>query len=318
MDVLQAIGNTSLVRLRKVVPPGCGDVLVKLEWENPTGSVKDRMARAVIERAEADGRLKPGSTVVEYTGGSTGAALALVCAAKGYRIHIVTSDAFSREKLDQMAALGAELTLVPSEGGLTTKKLILDMIETARRLSAEPNTYWTDQLNNHDSIAGYFPLGEEIWRQTNGAVRAFVHCVGTGASSRGVATVLKRHDASVEIVAVEPGESAVLQGGQPGPHKIEGVGIGYTPPLWDPTLIDHVIAVKTADAKEMARRLAREEGLFAGTSSGANAIAAIQVAQRLGPGAQVVTLMADSGLKYLNTDVYRRGGPSSRSLGGPR
>src|SRR4029079_17845771 len=157
--------------------------------------------------------------------------------------------------------------------------------------------------------AGYHALGEEIWAQTNGEIDAFVHCVGTGASSRGVATVLKRYNPSIRIVAVEPGESAVLQGGQPGPHKIEGVGIGYTPPLWEPTLIDHVIAVRTDDAKEMARRLAREEGLFAGTSSGANAIAAIQVAARLGPGAPVVTLMADSGLKYLNTDVYRRGGP---------
>ncbi|RPJ72845.1 MAG: pyridoxal-phosphate dependent enzyme, partial [Acidobacteria bacterium] len=158
MDVLQAIGNTSMVRLRKVVPPGCADVLVKLEWENPTGSVKDRMALAVISRAEADGRLKPGDTVIEYTGGSTGASLALVCAARGYPIHIVTSDAFSREKLDQMRALGAELTIVPSEGGRTTKKLILDMIEAARALSLEPHTYWTDQLNNHDSITGYYPL----------------------------------------------------------------------------------------------------------------------------------------------------------------
>ena len=182
MNLLDAIGNTSIVRLRKVVPPRAGNVLVKLEWENPTGSVKDRMAHAVIARAEADGRLKPGDTVIEYTGGSTGTSLALVCAAKGYRIHIVTSDAFSREKRDHMAALGAELTLVPSEGGLTTKKLILDMIETARGLSREPHTYWTDQLNNHDSIAGYYPLGEEIWRQTNGAVDAFVHSVGTAAS----------------------------------------------------------------------------------------------------------------------------------------
>ena len=296
------------MRLRKVVPPGCGEVLAKLEWENPTGSVKDRMAQAVISRAEADGRLRPGDTVVEYTGGSTGASLALVCAAKGYRIRIVTSDAFSREKLDQMAALGAELTLVPSEGGLTTKKLILDMIEAARRIAEEPHTYWTDQLNNHDSIAGYHPLGEEIWSQTSGEVNAFVHCVGTGASSRGVATALKGHRAEVELVAVEPGESSVLLGGEPGPHKIEGVGIGYAPPLWEPTLVDHVIAVKTEDAKEMARRLAREEGLFAGTSSGANVVASIEVAQRLGPGSKVVTLMADSGLKYLNTDVYRRGG----------
>jgi cysteine synthase A len=306
MDILQAIGNTSIVRLRKVVPPGCADVLVKLEWENPTGSVKDRMAQAVITRAEETGRLKPGDTVVEYTGGSTGASLALVCAYKGYRLRIVTSDAFSPEKLDQMAAFGAQLTLVPSEGGLTTKKLILDMIETARRLSREPHTYWTDQLNNHDSIAGYHTLGEEIWRQTNGEVDAFVHCVGTAASSRGVASVLKRYKPDVKIVAVEPAESSVLLGGQPGPHKIEGVGIGYVPPLWDPALVDDVLAVRTDDAKKMARRIAREEAIFAGTSSGANVAAAIEVAKRLGPGATVVTLMADSGLKYLNTDVYSK------------
>jgi cysteine synthase len=307
MDILSAIGNTSMVRLRKVVPAGGADVFVKLEWENPTGSVKDRMAQAVIERAEQDGRLKPGDTVIEYTGGSTGTSLALVCAAKGYRIRIVTSDAFSQEKRDHMAALGAELTLVPSEGGLTTRKLILDMIETARELSRQPHTYWTDQLNNHDSIAGYFSLGEEIWAQTNGGADAFVHCVGTAASSRGVATMLKRHKPGVEIVAVEPGESSVLLGGPPGPHKIEGVGIGYIPPLWEPSLVDEIVPVPTAEAKEMARRLAREEALFAGTSSGANVVAAIRVAQRLGPGRQVVTLLADSGLKYLSTDVYRAG-----------
>jgi len=305
MDLLHAIGNTSIVRLRKVVPPNCADVLVKLEWENPTGSLKDRMAHAVIARAEEDGRLKPGDTVVEYTGGSTGASLALVCAAKGYRLRIVSSDAFSREKLDQMAALGAELTLVPSEGGLTTRKLILDMVETARRLSLEPHTFWTDQLRNQDSIAGYYPLGEEIWDQTKGAIDAFVHCAGTAASSRGVATVLKRHKPSIRIAVVEPAESSVLLGGPPGPHKIEGVGIGYTPPLWDPTVVDEILAVKTDVAKEMTRRLAREEGLFAGTSSGANVAAAIRVAARLGPEATVVTLIADSGLKYLNTDVYR-------------
>ena len=304
MDILGAIGNTSLVRLRKVVPSGSSAIFAKLEWENPTGSVKDRMAAAVIARAEADGRLKPGGTVVEYTGGSTGASLALVCAAKGYRIRIVTSDAFSREKLDQMAALGAELTLVPSEGGLTTKKLILDMIEAARVLSREPGVFWTDQLNNRDSIAGYYPLGEEIWSQTEGEIDAFVHSVGTAASLRGVAAVLKRHKPGIRIVAVEPAESSVLLGGPAGPHKIEGVGIGYTPPLWDPAAVDDIIAVKTADAKEMARRLAREEALFAGTSSGANVVAALRIAERLGPGAKVVTLMVDSGLKYLHTDVY--------------
>ncbi len=304
MDMLHAIGNTSIVRLRKVIPAGCADVLVKLEWENPTGSMKDRMADAVISRAEADGRLKPGDTIVDYTGGSTGTSLALVAAAKGYRIHIVSSDAFSREKLDHMAALGAKLTLVASEGGLTTKKLILDMIQCARELSRAPRTYWTDQLNNRDSITGYYPLGEEIWRQTDGEVAAFVHCVGTAASTRGVAAVLKRYQPAVRIVAVEPAESPVLSGGKPGPHKIEGVGIGYTPPLWDPTVVDEIVPVATEEAKEMTRRLAREEALFAGTSSGANVIAAIRVAQRLGPGAKVVTLMADSGLKYLSTDVY--------------
>jgi cysteine synthase len=306
MQILDAIGNTSMVRLRKVVPPGCATILAKLEWENPTGSVKDRMAHAVVARAEADGRLAPGDTIVEYTGGSTGASLALVCAAKGYRLRIVSSDAFSPEKLDQMAALGAELTLVPSEGGRTTKKLILDMIDAARVLSAEPHTYWTDQLNNHDSMAGYYPLGEEIWAQTGGAVDAFVHCVGTAASLRGVATVLRRHKRGVRIVAVEPAESSVLLGGQPGSHKIEGVGIGYTPPLCVPDLADEILPVATDDAKEMARRLAREEALFGGTSSGANVIAAIRVGQRLGSAGTVVTLMADSGLKYLDTDVFRR------------
>lgn len=307
MSVLQAIGNTSIVRLRRVVPSKCADILVKLEWENPTGSVKDRMALAVIGRAEEDGRLKPGDTVVEYTGGSTGTSLALVCAAKGYRIQIVSSDAFSKEKLDHMAALGAELTLIPSEGGLTTKKLILDMIEAARELSQKPHTYWTDQLNNQDGIAGYYSLGEEIWSQTKGKVDAFVHCVGTAGSSRGVATVLKRHKPSIRIAVVEPAESSVLLGGQPGPHKIEGVGIGYAPPLWEPALVDDILPVGTDEAKEMTRRLSREEALFAGTSSGANVVAAIRVAQRLGPGATVVTLMADSGLKYLSTDVFRRG-----------
>jgi cysteine synthase A len=306
MEILDCIGNTSIVRLRKVVPPNGADILVKLEWENPSGSVKDRMARTVISRAEEDGRLKPGDTVVEYTGGSTGTSLALVCAAKGYRLRIVSSDAFSKEKLDHMAALGAELTLVPSEGGLTTKKLILDMVEAARRLSSEPHTYWTDQLNNSDSIAGYYPLGEEIWSQTHGEVDAFVHGVGTAASLRAVATVLKRHKPSIRIVAVEPAESSVLLGGQPGAHKIEGVGIGYIPPLWEPSMVDEIVSIRTEDAKEMTRRIAREEALFAGTSSGANVAAAMRVAEQLGPGARVVTLMADSGLKYLSTDVYRR------------
>ena len=305
MNVLAAIGNTSLVRLRRIVPAGSASIFVKLEWENPTGSVKDRMAQAVIEKAERDGRLKPGGTVVEYTGGSTGASLALVCAAKGYRLKIVTSDAFAREKLDQMRALGAELTIVPSEGGRTTKKLILDMIETARGLSREPNTWWTNQLENADTIDGYRALGQEIWTQTSGRVDAFVHSVGTGASSRGVASVLKSHRPSLWMVVVEPGESPVLSGGEAGPHNSEGGGGGYPPPLYDESLVDEVIPVPTEAAKAMARRLAKEEALFAGTSSGANVVAALRVAERLGNSATVVTLMVDSGLKYLGTDVYR-------------
>ena len=306
MDILDAIGNTPMARLRKITAPGGADVFVKIEGTNPTGSMKDRMARAVIARAEAAGRLRPGDTVVEYTGGSTGTSLALVCAARGYRIRIVSSRAFSQEKLDHMAALGAELTLVPSEGGLITNQLILDMIEAARRLSEEPRTYWTDQLRNHDSIAGYHPLGEEIWTQAGGGVDAFVHSIGTAASLRGVAAVLRKHRPDVRIVAVEPAESPVLGGGAPGRHKIEGIGIGYAPPLWQPDLADEILAVSTAEAEEMARRLAREEAIFGGTSSGANVVAALRVAQRLGPGAKVVTLSVDSGLKYLSTEVYRR------------
>jgi cysteine synthase A len=305
-NVLQAIGNTSLVQLQKVVPTGCAKIFVKLEWENPTGSMKDRAAQAMISQAEQDGRLRPGDTIVEYTGGSTGISLALICVAKGYRLHIITSDAFSQDKLNQMSAFGAELTLIPSEGGRTTKKLILDMIEAAKEFSQRPHTYWTDQLNNLDSITGYYPLGEEIWNQTNGEIDAFVQSVGTAASSRGVATVLKRYNPKIKIIVVEPGESAVLSGGQAGPHKIEGVGIGYMPPLWEPSLVDEIIAVKTDEAKAMTRRLAREEGLFAGTSSGANVVAAIRVAERLGPDAKIATLMVDSGLKYLSTDVYRK------------
>lgn len=306
MHILDAIGRTSLVQLRGVVPAGSADVHVKLEGENPTGSMKDRMALAVIARAEADGRLRPGGTVVEYTGGSTGASLALVCAARGYRLRIVTSEAFSREKRDQMAALGAELTLVPSEGGLTTKKLILDMIDVARTLAAEPGAFLVSQLENADAIAGYEGLGEEIWEQTGGRVDAFVHSVGTAASIRGVAGVLRARAPGVRVVAVEPAESAVLSGGPSGPHKIEGVGIGYTPPLWDGSLVDAIESVATDEAKAMARRLAREEALFAGTSSGANVIVALREAARLGPGRTVVTLACDTGLKYVTTDVYRR------------
>jgi cysteine synthase len=262
--------------------------------------------QSMIARAELDGRLQPGDSVVEYTGGSTGASLALVCAARGYRLRIVTSKAFSEEKLTQMAAFGAQLTLVASEGGRITKQLITDMIATAREIGQEPRTFWTDQLNNADSIAGYHPMGEEIWHQTEGHVDAFIQSIGTTASIRGVATVLRQHHPAVKIIAVEPLESAVLSGGPPGAHHIEGIGIGFAPPLWDASLVNDIVPISTADSQQMARRLAREEGLFAGTSSGANVLAAIRVGLELGPEARVVTLLVDSGLKYLSTDVYRR------------
>src|SRR5437868_2905833 len=215
-NVLGSIGNTSLVRLQRVVPPGCARIVVKVEGENPTGSMKDRMAQAMVARAEGDGRLKPGDTIVDYTGGSTGASLALVAVAKGYRIKLVTSTAFSEEKLTQMIALGAELVLVESEGGKFTKKLFLEMIATAKTLSTAPHHYWTDQLTNADSIAGYHRMGQEIWDQTEGRVDAFVQSVGTSASLRGVASVLRRLKPGIRIIAVEPAESAVLSGGAPG------------------------------------------------------------------------------------------------------
>ena len=303
--ILQTIGNTTLLELRHVVPSGHARVLIKLEGQNPTGSMKDRAALAMIEAAEADGRLQSRGTVVEYTGGSTGVSLAFVCAVKGYPLSIVTSDAFSLEKRTHMRLLGAELTLVPSVDGGMSKALTLNMIEAARRISERPGSYATDQLNNVDQIASYLELGEEIWRQTDGQVDAFVQSVGTAASLRGVATALRRHNEQVHIVAVEPAESAVLSGGKTGVHKIEGVGAGFIVPLWDETLVDDIHTVSTEEAMKMSRRLAREEALFSGTSTGGNVVAALRVAERLGPNATVVTLMVDSGLKYFSTSLYK-------------
>jgi cysteine synthase len=304
-NVLESIGHTPLVRLQRVVPHGSARVLVKLEWANPTGSMKDRMARAVVEAAEASGRLLPGGTVVEYTGGSTGVSLALVCAAKGYRLEIVTSDAFSEEKIRTMRAFGAHVTIIPSDQRKITEKLIKEMIDTARQLSARPGHWWVDQLGNADAVAGYHSLGEEIWEQTEGAVDAFVHSVGTAHSIHGAARALRQHKTGLHVAAVEPSESAILSGEPTGSHKIEGIGIGFVPPHWHREEVDEILTGSTEEAVQMCRRLAREEGIFAGTSSGLNVVAALRIAERLGPAATVVTLMVDSGIKYVSTDVYR-------------
>lgn len=303
--VLDSIGSTPLVALKRIVPATSAHVLVKLEWANPTGSMKDRMAKAVIERALSDGRLREGGTVVEYTAGTTGISLAFVCAAKGCRFHAIYSDAFSTEKRATMKAFGALITDVLSREGNINEKLIREMIEKSRQVSRQPGHWWADQLNNHDAIAGYYPLGEEIWRQTEGKVDAFVHAVGTAHSIHGVTKPLRQHNPGIRIVAVEPAESAVLSGLPSGSHKIEGIGVGFIPPLWEPNLVNEIVTVSTEEARATARRLAREEGLFAGVSSGANVTAALRIAQRLGSKATVVTLLVDSGLRYLSTDLYK-------------
>ncbi|HEX7317881.1 MAG TPA: cysteine synthase family protein [Pyrinomonadaceae bacterium] len=303
-NVLETIGHTPLWRLKRVVPRGSARVLVKLEFQNPTGSMKDRMARAVVEAAEADGRLQPGGTVVEYTGGSTGVSLALVCAAKGYCLEIVSSDAFSEEKIRTMQAFGAHVTLIPSDERRITATLIKEMIETARRLSAQPGHWWVDQLGNADAASGYHSLGEEIWEQTEGEVDAFVHSVGSAHSLHGATRALRQHRPGLQVFAVEPSESPVLSGEATGSHRIEGIGIGFVPPHWHPEEVDEILTGSTEEAVRMCRRLAREEGIFAGTSSGLNVVAALRVAERLGPDATVVTLMVDSGMKYLSTDLY--------------
>jgi len=304
-NILESIGNTPLVQLRRVVPSNCARIVAKLEWANPTGSMKDRMAKEVIEHAEAKGQLEPGGTVVEYTSGTTGISLAMVCAAKGYAFHAVFSDAFSDEKRLAMKAFGAQITDVPSDRKKITEELIKAMIEKSRVISRKPGHWWSDQLSNKDAVLGYYLLGEEVWTQMGGNVDAFVHVVGTAHSIHGVTKSLRKHKPDLRVTAVEPAESAVLSGRSTGSHEIEGIGIGFVPPLWEPDQVDEIATVSTEDARGMARRLAREEGLFAGISSGANVVAAIRVASKLGPKATVVTILVDSGLRYLSSNLYR-------------
>jgi cysteine synthase A len=303
-SVLDAIGKTPLVKLQKIVPSDSAEVWVKLEFFNPTGSYKDRMALAMIEEAEVRGELHPGMTVVEYTGGSTGSSLAFVCAVKGYEFKVVSSDAFAREKLQTMRAFGAHLVLVPSIGGQITPDLIHRMIDRAQEIAAAGDTYWTNQLRNVDTIKGYMGIGRELVAQVDGPIHAFCGAVGTAGMLNGVSRALREAGSTARIVALEPASSAAISTGQAGTHHVEGIGIGFVPPLLDTTAYDEARGIDEGEARHMARRLAREEGVFVGVSSGLNVVGALQLARELGPGQTVVTVAVDTGLKYLAGDLF--------------
>ncbi|HEY7468282.1 MAG TPA: cysteine synthase family protein [Acidimicrobiia bacterium] len=304
-SMIEVVGGTPVVKLREVVPDGAADVFVKLEWFNPTGSYKDRMALAMIEEAEKRGDLRPGMTVVEYTGGSTGSSLAFVCAVKGYRFRVVSSDAFAVEKLRTMTAFGAELTIVPSDGGKITPDLTPRLIEKAKEFASEPNTYFTNQLHNADSIVGYRKIGDELYDQLDRPIDVFCASVGTAGMTMGVALALADAGSPARIVIFEPASTPVITGGEAGTHRVEGIGIGFLPPLLDPNLYHEARAVEEGDGREMARRLAAEEGLLTGVSSGLNVAGAVQIATELGAGHTVVTVAVDTGLKYLGSDLFQ-------------
>jgi cysteine synthase A len=305
MGGIEAIGGTPVVRLERLVGEGGAEVWVKLEAANPTGSYKDRMALAMIEAAERDGRLQPGQPVVEYTGGSTGSSLAFVCAVTGHPLRIVSSDAFAVEKIRTMQAFGADVELLPSPRGITPE-LIPAMVRRAGEIAAETGAFWTDQFNNLDMLEGYRRLGEELLQQLPGppAIGAWCSYVGTAGCFLGTSRALGTKLPGLHRVVVEPAESAVLSGGEAGTHHIEGGGIGRWPPLLRPEDFDEVVAIPEADAFAMAREAARAEGIFAGPSTGANLVAALQIARRLGPGHRLVTVQVDSGLKYLAGHLY--------------
>jgi cysteine synthase len=303
-SMTNVVGNTPVVKLGAVVPEDAADVYVKLEWFNPTGSYKDRMALAMIEEAERRGDLKPGMTVVEYTGGSTGSSLAYVCAAKGYRFKVVSSDAFADEKLKTMRVFGAELTIVPSENGQITPDLVPRMMARAGELAAEPDTFWTDQMNNADSLVGYRGVGDELLEQLPGRMDVFCAAVGTAGLAMGVAIALREAGAATRVVIFEPASTPVITEGRSGIHHVEGIGIGFVPPLLDDALYDEARGIEEEDGRTMARRLASEEGLLAGTSTGLNVAGAVAIARELGPGRSVATVAVDTGLKYLTGDLF--------------
>ncbi len=303
-STLDAIGNTPIVQLQKIVPAGSADIFVKLEYFNPTGSYKDRMALSMIEEAEKRGELKSGMSVVEYSGGSTGSSLAFVCAVKGYPFKCVSSDAFAIEKLKTMKAFGAEIVMVPSNGGMTTPHLIPRMVKKAETLAEPEDCYLTNQLHNPDIIIGHRNIGKELLQQLDRPVDAYCGGIGTVGMLMGVAVELRKAHPDVQIVALEPATTATLSGASAGTHDVEGIGIGYTPPLLDADLYDEARGIDEKQARRMARLLAKEEGIFAGTSSGLNVVAALQLAEELGEGKTVVTVAVDTGLKYLASDLF--------------
>lgn len=303
-SVLHAIGHTPVLKLGKVVPPGSADVYVKLEYFNPTGSYKDRMALAMIEGAERRSTLRTGMRVIEYTGGSTGSSLAMVCAIKGYDFHPLSSDAFAQEKLDTMRAFGADLEIVQSEGGKVTPSLFDKFKARIAELKQDPNNFWTDQFNNRDALDGYANIGRELAEQV-GHVDACVGAVGSGGMLVGVSQALKAAGSSARIIALEPSTSPFLTTGKGGPHRVEGTAAGFWPPHLTKDMFDEVRVIDENDGLAMARRIAKEEGVFAGTSSGLNIVAAINLARELGPGKVVATVACDTGLKYLAGDLFK-------------
>jgi cysteine synthase A len=304
-SVLATIGNTPVVRLRRLAGADVGAIYVKLEYFSPTGSYKDRMAIAMIEGAERRGILRPGMRVVEYTGGSTGSSLAMVCAMKGYRFHPLSSDAFAAEKLDTMRAFGAELEMVPSDNGRVTPALFDRFKARVAELAADPDTFWTDQFHNPDALDGYVNIGRELIEQV-GRVDAFVGAVGTAGMLAGVSRAFKEAGAATRVIALEPSTSPFLTTGKAGPHRVEGTAAGFRPPHLRDGCFDEARAIDEDEGRAVARRAAREEGIFAGTSTGLNLLGAMQLAGELGPGAVVATVAVDSGLKYLAGDLYKR------------
>ena len=303
-NILEIIGNTPIVKLQKIVSRGCGEIYLKLEAYNPTGSKKDRMALAMIEGAEKRGNLKKGMTVVEYSGGSTGAGLAFVCSLKGYRFRLITANVFGKEKISLMNSLGADLEVIKSRDGKITKELINKMINRAKEISKEPNTFFTNQLDNEDVIKGFVPLGEEILDQINGSIDAVCDTVGTAGTLMGIAKAFKNANSNSKIIAVEPSSSPILSKGIKGSHNVEGVGLGFIPKIYDSKLVDDVITIEESIARQTSRDLALKEGVFCGTSSGMNVAAAIQISQKLGPKSRVVAISCDTGLKYLSEGLF--------------